>query len=176
VRDPGLGELELALAQFCDKIVSDFTFPTREGMRRQVQWRYRGKEFRATVLMPQAGEELSPLRYAQWRVRGRQFDQLPSRPVFEFQEGPFDWRTASNVQIWRWALLPAGHRGLDDGDELPGDLTGRPVRPRPGLPSLSAGAVAIPEPAEREVPYHPVAALSRRGADDDELGRVPRWR
>ena len=33
MRDPGQAELASALAQFCDEVLSDFTFPTREGLR-----------------------------------------------------------------------------------------------------------------------------------------------
>jgi hypothetical protein len=120
------------------------------------------------------GGDLSLFQYAQWRRQGQRLDQLPSRPVFEFQTGPFDWLIAPHLGLWRWALTTAGRP--DTGDESPGNLAGRPVRPRPGLPSLSAGAVATPEPVEREVSYHPVATLSRHAAGDDELGRASRWR
>jgi hypothetical protein len=171
MRDPGLEELESALARFCDEVLSDITVPTPDGLRRQVRWRYRGQEFRASLLV---SGDLSLFQYARWRRHGERFEHLPSRPVFEFQTGSSDWLIASHVGLWHWALRTAGRR--DAGDESPGDLAGRPVRPRPGLPSLSAGAVVIPELVEREVSYHPIAALPRRGAGDDELGRAPRWR
>lgn len=173
MRDPGLAELESALVRFCDEVLSDFTFPTREGMRRQVHWRYRGREFRANVLLPHGSEEFSPHRFAQWRMRGQYFDQLSSQPVFEYLEGPFDWQTAPSIRFWHWALTTAGRS--DAADDSPGDLTGRPVRPRPGLPSLSAGAVAIPEPLEREDSRYPVALLPRDAAGSDRANRVSRW-
>lgn len=178
MRDPGMAELEAALEQFCDEVLHDVTIPTPEGPRRQVHWRYRGRQFRASVLLHQGRDEFTPNRFARWRVQGQHFDQLPSRPIFEFREGPTAWRLAPNFGLWRWSLVTAGRRGAGgfrDDDPAPGDLAGRPVRPRPGPPSLGAGAAAVPGPPAPEETRRAVALIARGQAGLDEGDVASPW-
>src|SRR4051794_41934989 len=78
--DQALAELERALAHFCDEVLSDVTFPTGEGLMRRVHWLYRGREFRASLLLSPEGR---PLPAMSRPMRGPNFDQWPSRPIFE---------------------------------------------------------------------------------------------
>lgn len=166
--DPALEELKLALARFCDEVLSDVTIPTQGGLLRRVHWLHQGREFRASLLLSPEGGAL--------QVRGRpdsrpprslQFDQLPSRPVFEQRTGGVGWENARNIGMWRWMLRTAGRPSLDQGDDAPGDLAGRPVRPRPGLPSLGAGAAALPEPVEYASRCYRAVPLTSGGRDDE---------
>lgn len=171
--DPGLAELKRTLRQFCDEVLSDLTVPTADGLTRRVHWRYHGREFRATILLAPAASLFSLRQYVAWRAGGQRFAQLPSRPIFEVQRGPFDWEVALNLGIWRWTLRTAGRQNPDSGDESPGDLAGRPVRPLPGLPSLSASAAAILPRDNFESLRHEKRPLSRHAAKDGQLG-LPR--
>ena len=171
--DPGLRELERALRQYCDEILSDLTLSTPDGLERRVHWRYRGREFRATLLLASAPSRFPLRQYVAWRASGQRFAQLPSRPVFETQRGPFDWEIALDLGIWHWALRTAGRRDNREDDESPGDLAGRPVRPHPGLPSLSASAAAIPPREEDEAEFFAGHAPSRRAARETRHG-LPR--
>lgn len=161
MNDPGLTELERALQQSCDDVLSDLTVPTADGLTRRVHWRYRGREFRATILLAPAASLFSLRQYVAWRAGGQHFAQLPSRPVFETQRGPFDWEIALDLGMWRWALRTAGRQRSEDDDASPGDLAGRPVRPRPGPPSLSASAAALPPREERESRHYERRPLPR---------------
>jgi hypothetical protein len=162
--DQALAELELALTRFCDEVLSDVTFPTQGGLMRRVHWLHRGREFRATLLLSPEGKPLPAMTRP---ARSLHFDQWPSRPIFEKRRGAASWESAESVGMWRWMLRTAGRMNPDNGDEAPGDLAGRPVRPRPGLPSLSASAAALPEPVEYESRRHRVLALPSGGWDDD---------
>lgn len=154
MNDPGLTELEKALRQYCDEVLSDLTVSTAAGAMRRVHWRYREHEFRATILLLQPDRQFTLGEYRDWRTRGQEFARLPSAPVFEALGDSPEWEAVLNVNMWRWALRTAGRHDRDRGDdESPGDLAGRPVRPRPGLPSLSASAAAIP-PREADESRH----------------------
>lgn len=171
--DPGLRELERALRQYCDGMLSDLTFPTAEGLTRLVHWHYQGREFRATVLLLETDHRFSLGEYRAWQARGQEFARLPSAPVFESRRETSDWETLLNVNVWRWALRTAGRSDRDRGDNpSPGDLTGRPVRPRHGPPTLSASAAAIPPRGEFESRHHLVLTLPPGPAGNEcEEGR-----
>ncbi len=171
--DPGLAELEITLAQFCDEVLSDLTIPVAGGLERRIHWRYRGREFRATVRPLGEEERISLSQYAAWRAWGQRFEQLPSRPIFESRSDSIGWEVARSVGMWRWALRTAGRRRSEDDDEPPGDLAGRPVRPRPGLPSLSASAAAIAPREEIESQHYERRPLPR-GAAREERRALPR--
>jgi hypothetical protein len=156
--DQALAELEFTLARFCDEVLSDVTFPTQEGLMRRVHWLHRGREFRATLLLSPKDRPLPAMARP---MRSLRFDQWPSRPIFEKRSDEESWESALNVGMWHWMLRTAGRTDRDTGDEAPGDLAGRPVRPQPGLPSLSASAAAVPEPIEDESRRHRVLALAR---------------
>jgi hypothetical protein len=149
--DQALAELERALARFCDEMLSDVTFPTGEGMIRRAHWLYRGREFRASLLLSPEGRPLPAM----------------SRPIFERRGGAESWEGAFSVEVWRWMLRTAGRMNPGEGGGSPGDLAGRPVRPQPGLPSLSASAAAVPELEEYESRRYGVVALSRGGWEDE---------
>lgn len=163
MNDPGMSELETALRRYCDEIISDLTLPMSDGLVRHVHWRYRGREFRASVIEQPLEGQLSLDFYRAWRANGQRFAQLPSNPRFESQEDAYTWEVAVDLRMWRWALRTAGRRRPDSDDESPGDLTGRPVRPKHGPPTLSASAAAIPELPTYESPRHEVVALAERG-------------
>ena len=158
MHDPAAEELELALKRFCDEVLSDITIPTAEGLARRVHWRYRGREFRATVPVLAA---LTDGTYAAWRRHGQHFSYLPSPPTFEAWEAGAGWEDVLSVGIWRWMLRSAGRRRGGD-DERPGGLTGRPVRPLPNPPGLIAGAEAIPDVAPRETHRQRTLRLAHR--------------
>lgn len=147
--DQALVELEFALARFCDEVVSDVTLPTRDGLLRRVHWLHRGREFRASLLVPpEATTSRAPGRHASRLPRHLRLDQLSSRPIFEKRGGEGGWESALTVSMWHWMLRTAGRHAGDGGDGSPGDPAGRPVRPRPGRPSLRAGAAAVPDQPE----------------------------
>lgn len=154
--DQALAELERALAHFCDEVLSDVTFSTQGGLMRRVHWLYRGREFRASLLLSPEGKPLAAMSPS---MRNLAFTQWPSRPVFEQRSRTTGWVSAFAVEVWRYMLRAAGRRNPGDGDGSPGDLAGYPVRPQPGLPSLSASAEALPEPVEYESRRYGVMAL-----------------
>jgi hypothetical protein len=162
--DQALAELERALARFCDEVLSDVTIPAQGGLLRRVHWLYREREFRASLLLSPEGK---PLPAMSRPTRDLGFDQWSSRPIFERRSGAERWESAFSVDVWRFMLRTAGRMGPGDGDVFPGDLAGRPVRPRPGLPSLSASAAAVPEPVEYESRQYGVVALPRGGWEDE---------
>jgi hypothetical protein len=157
MHDPAAEELDLALRRYCDEVISDITLPSPNGMVRHVHWRYRGRHFRASVPEMVA---LADLTYANWRRHGYHFAQLPVPATFETRDDGLTWENIANLSYWRWLLTTAGRRRGSD-DERPGGPAGRPVRPLPTPPSLSAGAEAIPEFEPREVIHHAALRLAR---------------
>jgi hypothetical protein len=138
---PELAELDRALAQCCDAVLSDETFLVREVPRRAVHWRYRDREFRATYLAPGWARPLSPLGYLRWR-RDQSFGTLPTHPEFAWRAlGDPAWHLTLDMASWRRALVSYG-------GTAPDDFAGRAVRPLGGPPTLRAGAVAVPELVE----------------------------
>lgn len=143
MNDPALKELHNALTSYCDEVLNDTMVSTTFGPARQLHWQFRGQEFRVTLTL-HAGN-ISPLHYLQWRRSGSRWEQLPSHPLFEVRRTDGVW-VALPINHWRRLLRTAGRRRPNDDSE-PGTLTGLPVRPTPGLPSLRAGAAAtLPEP------------------------------
>jgi hypothetical protein len=138
---PELAELDRALAQCCDAVLSDETVLVRELPTRMVYWRYRDREFRVTYRAPGWARPLSPLGYLRWR-RGQSFGTLPTQPEFAWRmAGDPAWRLALDLASWQRAL--AGRGGA-----APDDFAGRAVRPLGGPPTLRAGAEAVPELVE----------------------------
>jgi hypothetical protein len=108
---PELVELDRALAQCCDVVLSDETFLVREQPTRAVHWRYRDREFRATYLAPGWARPLSPLGYLRWR-REQSFGALPTHPESA-------WRVPGDP-AWRWRSMAASRQEISPAGRCAG--------------------------------------------------------
>jgi len=152
--DPGLAQLRLALTDYCDIILESESRLEGDEVTLTVHWLYRGHEFRARLVVP-PGRRIRLSAWLLWRLRGRKFRHLPAPPSFEWynQRG---WHCVDSVSHWRGILVAVAG---DAPDSASGESTGFPARPHPGLPSLDAGAAAVPSREDNVSSHYPVMVL-----------------